>query len=166
MNLNETLKAIESLLVEQDIDTYECFECISGTIIYSIQLDGNSVIRLETCNEDNMPLTDEKLAIGIYEFLRHKFNKVHLHELSENQVKKLCKQISFGSLYYDDYNNSFGVDSHEVANHVDTFIEDIEMLIEDNEIEFCDFYEWFNHSTLDEIAERFYNSIQNVEYCY
>lgn len=166
MNLNETLKAIESLLVEQNIDIYDCFECINGTIIYSIQLGRGCIICLETCNSDFEPLTDEKLAAGVYEFLRHEFNKVHLHELSENQVKKLCKQISFGSLFYSDYNNSFGVDSHEVANHVDTFIEDIEMLIEDHEIDFCDFDEWFNNSTLDEIAERFYNSIQNVEYCY
>lgn len=155
MKLNETIQAITNILVDNDLDTYECFKVFNGLMVYYIQISGDG-ITLETCEEDNKPLDDEKTATEIYDYLRVEFNKVHLYELDEEQIKRLCKRICFGSIFYADYNNQFGVDCHEVSHYADGFIEDIEQR--------CEFEEYLDSTSPNEFAHDFHEYIQYAEY--
>jgi len=50
----------------------------------------------------------------------------HIKDLSHEELLKLRKEISLGSLYYRDYDNSFGIDEHEVCDFFDGFLDDAE----------------------------------------
>ena len=52
--------------------------------------------------------------------------EVHIWDLDEDQLKKLRCEICVGSCYYSDYENSFGIDTHEVAAYSDSYCKYIE----------------------------------------
>jgi hypothetical protein len=47
-------------------------------------------------------------------------------DLSFDDLKTLREEISLGSLFLDDYENSFGVDTNEVCNYADGFGQEID----------------------------------------
>lgn len=59
----------------------------------------------------------------VYNAVRKELNEIHLQELSESEVEELRSQIVMGSIYYADYDNTFGVDTHEVAAYAEGFLE-------------------------------------------
>ena len=73
-------------------------------------------------DEEIVPIPDENVEAA-YNAVRKELKEIRLAELSEKDVEKLQKQIVMGSLYYADYENSFGVDEHEVAAYADGYLE-------------------------------------------
>lgn len=49
---------------------------------------------------------------------------INPNELTKEQLWKLRKEIMLGSIYIDDYKNSFGIEPQSVCNFFDSFIED------------------------------------------
>lgn len=49
---------------------------------------------------------------------------INPNELTKEQLWKLRKEIRLGSIYIDDYKNSFGIEPQSVCNFFDSFIED------------------------------------------
>lgn len=49
---------------------------------------------------------------------------INPNELTKEQLWKLRKEITLGSIYVDDYKNSFGIEPQSVCNFFDSFIED------------------------------------------
>ena len=50
----------------------------------------------------------------------------HIKDLTDEELIALRKEIRLGSLFYRDYDNSFGIDEHEVCDFFDGFLEDAE----------------------------------------
>lgn len=50
----------------------------------------------------------------------------HIKDLTDEELVALRKEIRLGSLFYRDYNNSFGIDEHEVCDFFDGFLDDAE----------------------------------------
>ncbi len=73
--------------------------------------------------------------------------------LSEQDVKELFKQIARGSIYYDDYRNSFGVFNHTLSDYYDGFWGKLVS-------------EWGNEDEAEkhDTFEEFYWYCQNTEY--
>lgn len=46
-----------------------------------------------------------------------------MRDLSLRQVRELRKQIVLNSLYLSDYENSYGIDPHEVQDYFDGFVD-------------------------------------------
>lgn len=62
---------------------------------------------------------------------------IDIHELSDEQLKKLRGEIRIGSLYYSDYNNSFFIDRSELSSYCEAYDEWLEEeSIEDSPEEF------------------------------
>lgn len=111
-----------------------------------ITLKGNDDIEGINFDEAYVPIADEDIN-AVYKGIRVALNEMHLFELSEKDVERLERQITFGSLYYADYENTFGVDCHEVAAYADGYLETQENPEELGEYEtFYDYIqstEWF-----------------------
>ena len=73
-------------------------------------------------DEEYVPIKDNDVKT-VYDAVRKELNEIHLNELSEKEVEELRSQIVMGSIYYADYDNTFGVDTHEVAAYADGFLE-------------------------------------------
>ena len=73
-------------------------------------------------DEEIVPIPDENVE-AVYNAVRKELKEVRLAELSEKDVEKLQKEIVMGSIYYADYENSFGVNEHEVAAYADGYLE-------------------------------------------
>lgn len=73
-------------------------------------------------DEEIVPIPDENVELA-YNAVRKELKEIRLAELSEKDVEKLQKQIVMGSLYLADYENSFGVNEHEVAAYADGYLE-------------------------------------------
>ena len=73
-------------------------------------------------DEEYVPIKDNDVKT-VYDAVRKELNEIHLNELSEEEVEELRSQIIMGSIYYADYDNTFGVDTHEVAAYADGFLE-------------------------------------------
>ena len=58
--------------------------------------------------------------------------KLNPNNLTKEQLWKLRKEIVLGSLYIDDYKNSFGINPENVCNFFDSFIEDAQQDDEGN----------------------------------
>ena len=50
----------------------------------------------------------------------------HIKDLTDEELIALRKEIALGSLFYRDYDNSVGIDEHEVCDFFDGFLEDAE----------------------------------------
>ena len=46
-----------------------------------------------------------------------------LHSLGKIQTNRLTKDIVWNSLYYSDYENRYGIDTHIVSDYADGYIE-------------------------------------------
>jgi hypothetical protein len=69
----------------------------------------------------------------------------HISDLSEDELKTLRGQVSIGSMYTSDYNNSFFIDEDEV-------------------MDVCEHYDdWLEEEQCDDTPENF---AHYVEYCY
>lgn len=73
-------------------------------------------------DEEIVPIPNENVEAA-YNAVRKELKEIRLAELSEKDVEKLQKQIVMGSLYLADYENSFGVNEHEVAAYADGYLE-------------------------------------------
>lgn len=52
--------------------------------------------------------------------------EIHIWDLDEEQLKKLRSEISVGSIYLSDYNNSFDIDPNEVYNYSEGYLEEVD----------------------------------------
>ena len=69
----------------------------------------------------------EEIANELYKKTNKNINEsasVDINNLTKEQLWKLRQEIVLGSLYTNDYNNSFGIDPSAVCNFFDSFIED------------------------------------------
>lgn len=73
-------------------------------------------------DEEYVEIPNENVE-EVYNAVRKELNEIHLQELSESEVEELRSQIVMGSIYYADYDNTFGVDAHEVAAYAEGFLE-------------------------------------------
>ena len=81
--------------------------------------------------------------------------KLNPNNLTKEQLWKLREEIVLGSLYLDDYKNSFGIDPQAVCNFFDSFIEDAQQDDEGN---------YNNRETKDfDNAEELYNYYLSCE---
>lgn len=66
---------------------------------------------------------------------------LHIWDLDEEQLKKLRSEISVGSVYLSDYNNSFEIDPNEVYNYSEGYLveldEDYEKDTPEHFAEYC-----------------------------
>ena len=81
--------------------------------------------------------------------------KINSNELTKEQLWKLRQEIVLGSLYINDYKNSFGIDPQAVRNFFDSFIEDAQQDDEGN----------YNNRKTEEFdnAEELYNYYMTCE---
>lgn len=68
---------------------------------------------------DFMPLYDRLLEDDEREELERRRHEVdrHITELNAEELKELLTQVSFGSMYLRDYQNSFDIDEEEVYDY-------------------------------------------------
>ena len=69
----------------------------------------------------------EEIANELYKKMNKNINEsasIDINNLTKEQLWKLRQEIVLGSLYANDYNNSFGIDPSAVRNFFDSFIED------------------------------------------
>lgn len=81
--------------------------------------------------------------------------EINSNELTKEQLWKLRQEIVLGSLYINDYKNSFGIDPQAVRNFFDSFIEDAQQDDEGN----------YNNRKTEEFdnAEELYNYYMTCE---
>lgn len=81
--------------------------------------------------------------------------EINSNELTKEQLWKLRQEIVLGSLYINDYKNSFGIDPQAVCNFFDSFIEDAQQDDEGN----------YNNRKTEEFdnAEELYNYYMTCE---
>lgn len=111
-----------------------------------VTLKGNADVQGINFEEVYVPIENDDISI-VYGVIRKMLNDVHLYELTESEVNALLDEIIFGSLYLDDYRNSFGISPNEVSNYADGWLE-----VKNNPKEFGEY-------------DSFYNYIQDVEFC-
>lgn len=88
----------------------------------------------KSCEEpegSNDPIPEEKKE-SLKESEKLKEAKINSNELTKEQLWKLRQEIVLGSLYINDYKNSFGIDPQAVRNFFDSFIEDAQQDDEGN----------------------------------
>ena len=72
--------------------------------------------------------------------LRRVEKEMHIWDLDEEQLKKLRSEISIGSCYLSDYENSFELDTKEVSGYAEAYDEYIsDENLEDTPQEFADY---------------------------
>lgn len=80
----------------------------------------------------------------------------HIEDLSAEELQKLRKEITIGSIYFDDYNNSFGVDKYEVSDWCDEYIKYLQSLCGGGDVDLSVAYE-------KDTIETFVNFMMNKE---
>jgi hypothetical protein len=65
----------------------------------------------------------------------------HIEDLTKEELTKLRKEICIGSIYFDDYNNSFGIDKYELSNWCDEYINYLFYLCGSKSVELSTAYE-------------------------
>ena len=69
------------------------------------------------------------------------------NDLTKKELWALRQEIVLGSLFYNDYKNSFGINEHACCNFFDGYLEHIEM-IANEELEDIELREFDNESNL------------------
>lgn len=87
-----------------------------------ITLKGKTGIQGINFDEEYVNIPNENVE-DVYNAVRRELNEIHLSELTEDEVRQLEKQIVMGSVYAEDYENTFGVNPNEVSNYVDGYLE-------------------------------------------
>ena len=67
-----------------------------------------------------------------------------IKDLTDEQLYELFNSVPVGSMYYDDFNNDFGVDNHQVLDFVDGFLESIGY--DDDLCRACNFVDYVRES--------------------
>ena len=74
--------------------------------------------------------------------------------LKDEIIIDLRKQISLNSLFFSDYENSYGIDSHQVCNFFDGFIDYISELMDEDDVSDEDFFKNLDkYDTTDNLLE-------------
>lgn len=140
-NLKESISENEIVQLHQQIENASDADEIQE-IIYTIS-DGALEDEVQRAYDqslvDNDSLEDMKGFIlstleDNAEYLDES-QKVDSNNLTKEQLWKLRQEIVLGSLYLDDYKNSFGIDPQAACNFFDSFIEDAQ---QDDEGKFND----------------------------
>ena len=87
-----------------------------------VTLKGKTGIQGINFNEEYVTIPNEDVEEA-YNAVRKELNEIHLEELTKKEVERLEKQIVMGSVYVADYENTFGVNPHEVSNYADGYLE-------------------------------------------
>lgn len=74
-------------------------------------------------------------------------------ELTIEELIELKEEISLCSIYYLDYENSFGIDTHEVCDFFDGYCDYLEELMLEDGYDDNDFYDLLDR----------YDTIENLE---
>jgi hypothetical protein len=93
------------------------------------------------------------LVISLYKSLEEDKQTM----LNKKALKSLRKEIVLNSLYYSDYENSMGIDKHNVCNFFESYVEYLGEIIEENHGNVSD-KQWFK-------LMKKYDTIENLE-CY
>lgn len=137
-NLKESISENEIIELHQRIESAEDADEIQE-IIYTIS-DGVLEDEVQRAYDqslvDNDSLEDMKGFVlstleDNAEYLDES-QKVDSNNLTKEQLWKLRQEIVLGSLYLDDYKNSFGIDPQAACNFFDSFIEDAQQDDEGN----------------------------------
>ncbi len=116
-------KAISDLMVKHNTDTVSLDAKTAMRLgIEYVTLKGGDDVHGLNFDEEYVEIPNEDVE-EVYNAVRKELNEIHLYELSEKEVEELRSQIVMGSIYYADYDNTFGVDTHEVAAYADGFLE-------------------------------------------
>ena len=74
--------------------------------------------------------------------------------LKDEIIIDLRKQISLNSLFFSDYENSYDIDSHQVCNFFDGFIDYISELMDEDGVSDEDFFKNLDkYDTTDNLLE-------------
>ena len=74
--------------------------------------------------------------------------------LKDEIIIDLRKQIYLNSLFFSDYENSYGIDSHQVCNFFDGFIDYISELMDEDGVSDEDFFNNLDkYDTTDNLLE-------------
>lgn len=116
-------KQAHELMVKNNTDMVELPAKIGLDLgIEYVTLKGSNNIEGINFDEEYVPIKDGNVKL-VLDFLRIEFNDFHLHELTREQVDALQRQISMGSVYVADYDNTFGVSANEVATYAEGYLE-------------------------------------------
>ena len=107
-----------------------------ATGIEYVTLKGEDSVQGINFDEEYVPIKGEAVEL-IYNAVRKELNDIHLDELTCDQVRKLEKEIVFGSYYTADYENGFGVDPEEVATYAEGYLD-----AKDNGEEYEEFFNY------------------------
>ena len=123
MRAKEMKSAMHNIMVDNEIDMCDVpARTALLTGIDKITLKGTDSIQGIDFEERYVNVPAKHLK-KIYNFLRKEFELVTMQELTEKEVKKLSKEIVWGSLYLSDYSNSLGVKPNIVAEFAESYLE-------------------------------------------
>lgn len=156
--MEKKIKRIADILVKNDLDTYFTDKLSYNHIIIEyIEIDGDKLI-YEDDNGCMVALTDTKAIDELLNEIIVKFKEKNIWELSMQDVITLVKSVVWNSIFYYDYENSFGVSTEQVSNFCDGFLYDLTD-------EFGTMNDAISYilANTNAAGERFYEYIQSVE---
>lgn len=131
--------------------------CTDGYAPTPDQYDDNTMVE---CNyEENIGnnLTgpkyvtyDDQFALGDLQPIRK------ISDCEENDLRYLFKQVTWGSMYYDDYRNELYVDSHELMDLCEGYSDQVAEEYPND---------WYDHLVEDDFVEYCKDYICNMQYC-
>lgn len=82
--------------------------------------------------------------------------------MKKEELAKLRKEIVLGSLYYSDYKNSFGIDSHIVCDFFDGYLDDLQYQMTEEIKDYTDehFFDYINEYDNIETLFNYYESLE------
>lgn len=156
--MEKKIKRITDILVKNGLDTYFTDKLSYNHIIIEyIEIDGNKLM-YEDDNECMVTLTDTKAIDELFNEIIVNFNEKNIWELSMQDVITLAKSVVWNSMFYSDYENSFGVPAVQVSNFCDGFLDDLS-----DEFDTMDDVFSYILANTNVAGERFYSYIQSVE---
>ena len=153
------LQKLIEILIKNEVDHYEPEHLVyNGLVIYGIDV-WEDHLTYEGCEDDFMLLTDEVAIAKLLKEVMIRYEEVSIWSLSEEEVVELTTQITWNSIFYSDYSNSFGVDKKVVSDFADGFLDDKEDVLGGwDEVE-----KYLNNTDTKTIGRDFYYYIQSVE---
>ena len=123
MTVTQMRKRTNALMLAHDVDMVSLPAKMGLRLgIEYVTLAKRDGIQGINFDEEYVEISNENVE-EVYNAVRKELNEIHLQELSESEVEELRSQIVMGSIYYADYDNTFGVDTHEVAAYAEGFLE-------------------------------------------
>lgn len=155
------LQKLIEILNKNEVCNYEPENLVyNHVVIYNVEVWADH-LTYEGCDDEDIPLTDEVIIAELLEEVMIRYEEVSIWDLSEEEVVDLTTQITWNSIYYDDYYNKFGVDRKVVCNFAEGFLEDKEDEL-DGWDKVCDY---LDNTDKKVIGRDFYYYIQSVEEC-